>query len=71
MALEIQLLDMLFPHAQFHSQAHEPQLNGKMVRSLKKKNNNKQPNVTSGCFAWCISSIQEQQMREANKELSG
>lgn len=35
MAVEIQPLDVLFPCVLFHSQAHEPQLNGKMDPFLK------------------------------------
>lgn len=35
MAVEIQPLDVLFPCALFHSQAHEPQLNDKMGPFLK------------------------------------
>lgn len=35
MAVEIQLLDVLFPCVPFHSQAHEPQLNDKMGPFLK------------------------------------
>lgn len=35
MAVEIQPLDVLFPHVRFHNQAHEPQLNDKMGPFLK------------------------------------